>query len=72
RELEQLLDWKRRELRDLETGEGRAKQGQALKDVADEIATVKEQVDGLETHLKNREQVLEDLKRQVEEQKSAR
>ncbi|TKA75237.1 Actin cytoskeleton-regulatory complex protein end3 [Cryomyces minteri] len=72
RELEQLLDWKRRELRDLERGEGRAKQGQALKGVADEIATVKEQVDGLEAHLKNREQVLEDLKRQIEEHKSAR
>lgn len=72
RELEQLLDWKRRELRDLETGEGRAKVGQGLKGVADDIAMVKEQVDGLEAHLRKREQVLEGLRRQIEEEKAGR
>lgn len=54
RELEQLLDWKRRQLRDLETNEGSAKVGQSLKGIADEIAMVKEQVDGLEAHLRKR------------------
>lgn len=70
RELEQLLDWKRRELRDLETGEGRAKEGKGLKGVEEEIATVREQIQGLEQHLKTREEVLEDLKRQVREERA--
>lgn len=70
RELEQLLDYKRRELRDLEMGEGKAKEGSALKSVQEEIDTVKEQIDGLEQHLSRRTQVLEDLKRQLQEEKA--
>ena len=70
RELEQLLDYKRRELRDLEMGEGRAKEGSALKNVQEEIGTVKEQIDGLEEHLSRRQQILEDLKRQVQEERA--
>ena len=69
RELEQLLDYKRRELRDMELGEGRSKEGAALKNVEEEINTVKEQIDGLEAHLNRRQQVLEDLKTQVQEEK---
>ncbi|KAF4301763.1 EPS15-like protein [Botryosphaeria dothidea] len=69
RELEQLLEYKRRQLRDLELGEGQAKEGASLKGMQDEIQTVREQVDGLEQHLKSREGVLEDLKRQIEDEK---
>ncbi|KIN08468.1 hypothetical protein OIDMADRAFT_37628 [Oidiodendron maius Zn] len=72
RELEQLLDYKRRELRDLESGEGKSKIGAGLKGVSDEIATVKEQVDGLEAHLRSREQVLEDLRHEIENEKASR
>jgi actin cytoskeleton-regulatory complex protein END3 len=72
RELEQLLDYKRRELRDLESGEGKSKVGVELKGVSDEIATVKEQVDGLEAHLRSREQVLEDLRQEIENEKAGR
>jgi actin cytoskeleton-regulatory complex protein END3 len=72
RELEQLLDYKRRELRDLESGEGKSKIGAGLKGVSDEIATVKEQVDGLEAHLKSREQVLADLRLEIENEKLSR
>jgi len=72
RELEQLLDYKRKELRELEQGEGRSKIGASLKGVADEIATVKEQVDGLDAHLRKREEVLEGLKREIEEEKRNR
>ena len=72
RELEQLLDYKRRELRDLESGEGRSKVGASLKGVADEIATVKEQVDGLESHLRSRQQVLTELQQEIENEKSGR
>lgn len=69
RELEQLLDYKRRELKDLELGEGKAKTGASLKSVADEIAMVKEQVDGLQEHLRKREGTLQDLRNQIEAEK---
>lgn len=72
RELEQLLDYKRRELRDLESGEGKSKVGASLKGVSDEIETVKEQVDGLEAHLRSREQVLAELRQEIEIEKSGR
>ncbi|KAF4634444.1 hypothetical protein G7Y89_g3659 [Cudoniella acicularis] len=72
RELEQLLDYKRKELRDLEVGEGKSKVGASLKGVADEINTVKEQVDGLEAHLRSRQQVLADLQQEIENEKTGR
>ena len=70
RELEQMLDYKRRQLKDLELGEGAAKEGQGLKGMAEEIAMVKEQVDGLEAHLRKREGVLQDLRDQIDTEKS--
>ena len=70
RELEQLLDYKRRELRDMENGEGKAKTGQSLKAVADEIGMVREQVDGLQEHLRKREAALQDLRDQIEAEKT--
>ncbi|TVY38498.1 Actin cytoskeleton-regulatory complex protein [Lachnellula occidentalis] len=72
RELEQLLDYKRRELRDMETGDGKSKVGASLKGVADEIATVKEQVDGLEAHLRSRQQALSELQQEIENEKSGK
>ena len=71
RELEQLLDYKRRELRDMETGDN-TKVGASLKGVSDEIATVKEQVDGLEAHLRSRQQALAELQQEIENEKSGR
>lgn len=72
RELEQLLDYKRRELRELEQGEGKSKIGASLKEVASEIETVREQVNGLEGHLRTREDVLEAIRREIENEKRAR
>ena len=72
RELEQLLEYKRRELRELELGEGRAKAGAGLRAVSDEIAAVREQVDGLQAHLRAREDALADLKRQIDDEKRSR
>jgi hypothetical protein len=72
RELEQLLDYKRRELRDLEVGEGKAKEGQGLRGMSEEITMVKEQVDGLQEHLRKREGVLQDLKDQIETERANR
>ncbi|KAI1111797.1 actin cytoskeleton-regulatory complex protein END3 [Nemania sp. NC0429] len=72
RELEQLLDYKRKELRDLEEGGGKAKVGGSLRGVADDLQTVKEQVDGLESHLTSRTQILEQLRREIEDEKAGR
>jgi actin cytoskeleton-regulatory complex protein END3 len=72
RELEQLLDYKRRELRELEQGEGRSRVGANLKSVAAEVDTVKEQVEGLESHLRRREEVLEGLRREIDDEKRGR
>ncbi|KAI1416964.1 actin cytoskeleton-regulatory complex protein [Hypoxylon sp. FL1857] len=72
RELEQLLDYKRRELRELEEGTGKAKTGSSLRGVAEDLQTVREQVDGLEAHLASRMQVLEQLRREIEDEKAGR
>ncbi|KAB8337055.1 hypothetical protein FH972_021359 [Carpinus fangiana] len=69
RELEQLLDYKRRELRDLELGEGKAKEGQGLRGVEEEISTVREQLDGLEQHFSKRDEVLKSLKAEIEQER---
>ncbi|XDG09261.1 hypothetical protein ABKA04_008876 [Annulohypoxylon sp. FPYF3050] len=72
RELEQLLDYKRKELRELEEGSGKGKSGQGLRGVADDLATVREQVEGLESHLAGRVQVLEQLRREIDDEKAGR
>lgn len=72
RELEQLLDYKRKELRELEEGTGKGKTGSSLKSISDDLVTVREQVDGLESHLRSREQVLEQLRREIEDEKASR
>lgn len=68
RELEQLLDYKRKALRNLESSEGQA-QTSSLSALSAEIDTLREQVDGLASHLKTREEVLADLQRQIREEK---
>ncbi|KAI0388017.1 actin cytoskeleton-regulatory complex protein [Hypomontagnella monticulosa] len=72
RELEQLLDYKRRELRELEEGQGAAKTGSSLRGVADDLQTVREQIDGLEAHLAGRMQTLEQLRREIDDEKAGR
>ena len=69
RELEQLLEYKRRELRELESGEGRVKTGGELKGIRGEVESVKEQIEGLEGHLRERERVLEALREEIEREK---
>ncbi|KZF23479.1 endocytosis and cytoskeletal organization protein [Xylona heveae TC161] len=72
RELEQLLDHKRRELRELRDGQGKSKTGANLKAISDEIGTVREQVDGLESHLRTRQDVLEQVRREIDDLKAQR
>lgn len=69
RELEALLEYKRKELRELEQGHGRSQEGAGLKGVEGEIEGVKELVEGLERHWRGREEVLEGLRREIDEEK---
>lgn len=70
RQLEQLLDFKRRELRELDDAGANAK-NQDLASVREDLEMMKQQIEGLESHLKNREQVLSDLQAEVENEKLA-
>lgn len=70
RELDQLLDYKRKELRELESGTGKSAVGGGLKSVGEDLATVREQVESLETHLRSRQQVLEQLRREIDQEKA--
>lgn len=70
KELDQLLDYKRRQLRDLEEGLGKDSAGGNLKGISDDLQTVHEQVDGLESHLASRQQALEALRQEIENEKA--
>ena len=72
RELELMLDYKRKELRGLQDGEGQSGGAGSLKGIEDEIGTIREMVEGLETHLRKREEVLRGLKEEVEREKRDR
>ncbi|KAI9842858.1 MAG: endocytosis defective- protein [Sclerophora amabilis] len=80
RELEMLLEYKRGLLRELKDGSNDsgssagnpASSSAVLKNVEEEIKVVREQVDGLEAHLRRREQALEEVRREVEAEKRAR
>ena len=69
RELQQLLDYKRKELRELELGEGKAKEGVNMKTMREEVESVKEQIEGLERHWKERQAALNTLREEIDAEK---
>ncbi|KAH7328261.1 calcium binding protein [Stachybotrys elegans] len=72
KELEQLLDYKRKELRELEEGKGKSATGGGLRGVQDDLQTVKEQIEGLEAHLASRIRVLDELRAEIDAEKTGR
>jgi hypothetical protein len=70
KELEQLLDYKRKELRELEEGTGKSATGGSLRGISEDLQTVKEQVEGLEAHLSSRNQVLDQIRREIDAEKA--
>jgi actin cytoskeleton-regulatory complex protein END3 len=65
RELEQMLDFKRRELRRLKDG-GDIERGGNLDRIRNEIQGFKEQIEALAGHLSKREEELRNLQRSIE------
>ena len=65
RELEQMLDFKRRELGRLKDGEN-VERGGNLDKLRNEVQSFKEQVDALQNHLAKREEELRNLQRSIE------
>ncbi|KAK6537656.1 endocytosis defective- protein [Orbilia ellipsospora] len=72
RELEQMLDYKRRELRDLEEGKGSAQGGASLASARSDLDLMKQQIDALDSHLAQRNEVLDGLRRQIDDEKARR
>jgi len=71
REAQQMLEYKQRQYVELNS-ENANQSGNDIKRLRDDLALVAEQIDGLESHLRKREAELENVRREIEVEKSGR
>ncbi|KAJ9630053.1 uncharacterized protein PV06_07176 [Exophiala oligosperma] len=71
REAQQMLEYKQRQYVDLNSDKAN-QSGNDLKRLRDDLALVAEQIEGLESHLRKRESELENIRREIENEKSSR
>lgn len=71
REAQQMLEYKQRQYVDLNS-ENASQSGNDIKRLRDDLALVAEQIDGLESHLRKRQDEYENLRREIEVEKSGR
>lgn len=74
RELEQMLDYKRQQLRELDDSskESRKSTGASVSSLREDLDMVRQQVEALEGHLRTREEVFANLKAEIEQEKASR
>ena len=75
KELVQMLDYKRQQLRDLDDSEksgGKSTGGQSLGSIRQDLDMVKQQVDALESHWRSREEVLARLRNDIDAESRGR
>lgn len=69
KDLNELLEFKRKELREMDALRNAGNNAQEANAIKEELDTLKGQVQGLQDHLAQRERVLEDLKEQIENER---
>lgn len=71
RELEQMLDHKRRELRNLDDGRGAGGDTGNTNRIQEDIQSIRDQVTNLEAHLRSRKDHLAEIRRKIQEEQAA-
>lgn len=69
-----MLEYKRQQLRDLDDSskDSGKPAGASISSLREDLDMVRQQVEGLESHLRSREEVLANLKAEIEQEKASR
>lgn len=67
-----MLEYKERELRELQQGTGKVQEGENLERLREDVRTIADQIEGLRAHFSKRNDVLDDLRRQIQDEKRSK